>query len=226
MECTVNTHDYGFNQPGSVNHTFLMLTGYYQSIGLYSSSSSLENEENDEENEGESASPNELSNYGDISANSSPSAVNESATPAIDMKQFLVASTSDIERSEIISTDMELWSTSESSLSPSSSLHTTTSEYSGVTLPSYADLLDYSPSKVEQPQPTDAILVPRECVFDVKLRCPPDMEITRLPILEQAISSLWDHCPPNINEDVDIQVINTSPECIEISSDSDVVILE
>ena len=95
-----------------------------------------------------------------------------------------------------------------------------------VTLPSYADLLDYSPAKVEQPQPTDSILVPRECIFDVKLKCPPDMEITRLPILEQAISSLQDHHPPNIEEDDYIQVINTSPECIEISSDSDVVILE
>ena len=120
---------------------------------------------------------------------------------------------------------MELWSTSESSLSPSS-LCTTTSDYSDVTLPSYADLLDYSPAKVEQPQPTEAILVPRERTFDVKLKCPPDVEITRLPILEQAISSLQDHHPPNIEEDDYIQVINTSPECIEISSDSDVVILE
>ena len=105
------------------------------------------------------------------------------------MKQFLVASTSDFEGSEFISTDMELLSTSESSLSPSSSpssLCTTTSEYPDVTLPSYADLLDYSPAKVEQPQPTEAILVPREYIFDIKLRCPPDVEITRLPILEQA----------------------------------------
>ena len=120
------------------------------------------------------------------------------------MKQFVVTSTSDFEGSEFISTYMKLWSTSESSLSPSSSpssLCTTKSEYSHVTLPSYADLLDYSPAKVEQPQPSEAILVPRECVFDVKLRCPPDVEITRLPILEQAISSLQDHHPPNIEEE-------------------------
>ena len=151
MEHTFNTHDYGFIQPGSVSNSFPMLTGYYQSIGLYPSSS--ENEEN-KENEGESSSPNELSHYSDISANSSPSAPNETATPAIDVKQFLVASTSDIEGSEIVSTNMEFWSTSSSS-SPSS-LCTKTSEYSDVTLPSYADLLDYSPSKVEQPQLTDA----------------------------------------------------------------------
>ena len=62
---------------------------------------------------------------------------------------------------------MELWSTYESTSLPSlspSSLCTTTSEYSEDTLPSYAELLDYSPAKVEQPQPTDSILVPKECI--------------------------------------------------------------
>ena len=203
-----------------------MLAGYYHSIGLYTfSSSEIENEGN----EGESIASNELSHYSDVSTNSCPSDVNESATPAIDIKQFLAASTSDFEGSELISTDMELWSISESTLSPSSSpssLCTMTSEYSEVTLPSYAELLDYSPAKVEQPQPTDSILVSMECTFDIKLRCPPDVEIIRLPILEQAISSLQDHLPPNIEEGNYIQVINTSPEYIEISSDSDVLILE
>ena len=90
----------------------MILSQYLLDISLYSSSSRSVNEEN----EGESSSPNELSHYSDISANSSPSDVNDSATPAIDMKQFLVASTSDFEGSEFISTDMELWSTSESSL--------------------------------------------------------------------------------------------------------------
>ena len=161
-----------------------MLTGYYQSIGLYPSSSSSENEEN----EGESSLSNELSHYSDVSANSSPSALNETATPAIDVKQFLVASTSDIEGSEIISTNLELWSTSESSTSPSSSpssLCTTTSTYSNFTLPSNAELLDYSPSKVEQPQPMDVILVPKECVNDPKLRCPPEVVITTSPIVNR-----------------------------------------
>ena len=83
----------------------------------------------------------------------------------------------------------------------------------------------YSPAIVEQPQPTDSILVPKECMFDM-LRCPSDMEIIRLPVLEQAIHYLQDHLPPNIEEDDHIQVINTSPECIEISSDSDVVCLD
>ena len=52
-------------------------------------------------------------------------------------------------------------------------------------------------------------------MFDVKLRYPPDVEITRNPIVEQAIHSFQDHLPPNIQEDY-IQIINTSPECIDI----------
>ena len=58
-------------------------------------------------NEGESLSPNELSHYSDVSANSSSSDVNESATPAINVKQFLVASTSDFEGSELF---LLIWS--------------------------------------------------------------------------------------------------------------------
>ena len=92
---------------------------------------------------------------------------------------------------------MELWSSSVSTSSPSS-LCTSTSEYSEDTLPSYAELLDYSPAIVEQPQPTDSTLVPKECMFDIKLRCPPDVEIIRIPVLEQAICSLQDLLSPNI----------------------------
>ena len=118
---------------------------------------------------------------------------------------------------------MELWSSSVSTSTPSS-LCTSTSDYLQDTLPSYAELLDYSPAIVEQPQSTDSILVPKECMFDIKLRCPPDVEIIRIPVLEQAICSLQDHLPPNIEEDY-IKVINTSPESIDISSDSNVVCL-
>ena len=202
-----------------------MQAEYYYSIGLYAISPS---ESENEKNEGESISPDELNHYNDVSVNSCPSDIKETATPPIDVKQLLAASTSDYEGSELISTDVELWSSSESTSSPSSSpssLCTSTSEYSEDTLPSYAELLDYSPAIVEQPQPTDSILVPIECMFDIKLRCPPNVEIIRLPVLEQAICSLQDHLLPNIEEDDYIQVINTSPECIEISSDSDVVCL-
>ena len=213
-------------ESGSVNDTLPMLAEYYHSIGLYTISPS---ESDNDENEGESTASDNLSHYSDISVNSCPSDVKESATPPIDVKQFLAASTSDYEGSELISTDVELWSSSESTSSPSSSpssLCTTTLEYSEDTLPSCAELLDYSPAIAEQPESTDSILVPKECMFDIKLRCPPDVEIIRLPVLEQAICSLQDHLPPNIEEDDYIQIINTSPECIEISSDSDVVCLD
>ena len=207
-----------------------MLVEYYHSMGLYafspsnsSKNSGSSNTENDE-SEGES---DKLSHYSDISVNSHPSDIRKSATPPIDVNQFIAASTSDYEGSGLIPTDVELWSSSVSTSTPSSSplsLCTSTSKYSEDTLPSYAELLDYSPAIVEQPQPTDSILVPKECIFDVKLRCPPDVEIIRIPVLERAIHSLQDHLPPNIKEDY-IQVINTSLECINISSDSDVVCL-
>ena len=132
-----------------------MLDEYYHSIGLYAISPS---ESENDENEGESIASDELSHHSDISVNSCLSDVRESATPPFDVKQFLAASTSDYEGSELISTDVELWSSSESTSSPSSSpssLCISTSEYSEDTLPSYAELLDYSPAIVEQPQPTD-----------------------------------------------------------------------
>ena len=108
-------------------------------------------------NEGELIASDELSHYSDVSVNSHPSDVRKSATPPIDVKQFLAASTSDYEGSELISTDVELWSSSVSTSSPSSSptsLCTSTSEYSEDTLPSYAELLDYSPAIVEHSQQT------------------------------------------------------------------------
>ena len=201
-----------------------MLVSYYHSVELYAFSSSESSESESDDNEGESIDSDELSHCSEVSGNSDPSDIRKSATPPIDVKHFLAASTSDYEGSELVSTDVELWSSSMATSSPSS-LCTSTSEYSVDTLPSCAELLDYSPAIVQQPQPTDTILIPRECMFDNKLRCPPDVEIIRLPVLEQAIHSLQDHLPPNIEEDY-IQVINTSPECIDISSDSDVVCLD
>ena len=61
-------------------------------------------------------------------------------------------------------------------------------------------------------------------MFDNKLRCPPEVEIFRNPIIEQTIHSLQDHFP-NIEEQ-DVQIINTSPEYIEEISDSDIVCLD
>ena len=101
-------------------------------------------------------------------------------------------------------------------------------------LPSYADLLNYLPPEVTRPQPTDAILVPRELINDHKLRCPPVVEITRSSRLDlQAFNNyLLYHFPqpePNIDDEADVQVINRLPDYIEVTSESaesDVVVSE
>ena len=94
-------------------------------------------------------------------------------------------------------------------------------------LPSYSHLLDYTPSSIYQPQPTDAILVPRECMWDARLRCPPVVELTRDPVVENLIRALQDHLPPSMeDQDQDVIYINTPPEYIEETSDSDVVCLD
>ena len=208
-----------------------MLATYYHSVGLYTFSSTDSSEISGSSTSDESESEyeaDESSRYSDVSGNSHPSKSETHATPSIDVRQFIVASTSDYEMTESVSSDIELWNSSDSrstaSSSPSS-LCTSTSEYSQDPLPSFAHLLDYSPSVAEQPQPIDSILIPKECMFDVKLRCSPDVEITRNPMVEQAIHSFQDHLPPNIEEDY-IQIINTSPEYIDISSESDVVCLD
>ena len=68
--------------------------------------------------------------------------------------------------------------------------------------------------------------VQRECMRDVKLRCPPSVDITRDPETEDYIRSFQDHLPPNIeNEKPDVIIINTPPHFIE-DSDSDVICLD
>ena len=94
-------------------------------------------------------------------------------------------------------------------------------------MPSFSHLLDYSPSSVDQPQPTDAILVPKECMWDARLRCPPVVELTRDPMVENLIHSLQDQLPPSVeDQDQDIIIINIPPEYVEETSDSDVVCLD
>ena len=94
--------------------------------------------------------------------------------------------------SEYITTASELWATSPST----SSIYSGISQYSDEPLPSYSQLLDYSPSSIDQPQSTDSILVPRECMWDARLRCPPSVELLRDPAVEEYIHSLQDHQPP------------------------------
>ena len=95
--------------------------------------------------------------------------------------------------SDYITTASELWDTSSST-----SIHSTTSQYSDEPLPTYSHLLDYTPASIDQPQPTDTIFVPRECMWDVRLRCPPSVDITRDPAIEEYICSFQDHQSPNV----------------------------
>ena len=111
-----------------------------------------------------------------------------------------------------------LWDTSSTSTS------TSTSQFSDEPLPTYSHLLFYSPASIEQPQPTNTIFVPKECLLDIKLRCPPTVDITRDPETEDYIRSFQDHLPPNI-ENEDVIIINTPPIIIE-DSDSDVICLD
>ena len=123
--------------------------------------------------------------------------------------------------SDYITTASELWDTSSST-----SVYSSTSQYSDEPLPTYSHLLDYSPASIDQSQPTDTIFVPRECMWDVKLRCPLSVDITRDPETEDYICSFQDHLPPNIeNEEPDVIIINTPSLFIE-DSDSDVVCLD
>ena len=124
--------------------------------------------------------------------------------------------------SDYLTTASELWDTS--STSTSTSVKSSTSQYSDDPLPTYSHLLDYSPASIDQPQPTDTIFVPKECLWDIKLRCPLTVDITRDPETEGYICSFQDHLPPNL-EDEDVIIINTPPIIIE-DSDSDVICLD
>ena len=122
---------------------------------------------------------------------------------------------------DYIITASELWDSSSST-----SVYSSTSQYSYEPLPTYSHLLDYSPSSIDQPQPTDTIFVQRECMWDVRLRCPLSVDITRNPEIEEYICSFQDHLPPNVeNEEPDVIIINTPPPFIK-DPDSDVVCLD
>ena len=124
--------------------------------------------------------------------------------------------------SDYLTTASELWDTS--STSTSTSVKSSTSQYSDDPLPIYSHLLDYSPASIDQPQPTDTNFVPKECLWDIKLRCPLTVDITRDPETEGYIRSFQDHLPPNL-EDEDVIIINTPPIIIE-DSDSNVICLD
>ena len=114
-------------------------------MGLYaiyisdSSDSSITSTSEDEEEDYQSTT-NKTSDQG----NSFLSKFRVHATIYIDVKYFFVASTHNFNLSEYIITASELWATSPST----SSIYSSTSQYSDEPLPSYSQLLDYSPSSI------------------------------------------------------------------------------
>ena len=64
-------------------------------------------------------------------------------------------------------------------------------------------------------------------MWDARLRCPPVVELTRDPMVETLIRSLQDQLPASVEgQDQDIIIINTPPEFVEETSDSDVICLD
>ena len=223
----METQDYGVqggDVNGDVSQTMPMLGIYYYFMGFYATYISSESETSgsetsytsEEDMEDESTTSDRKSDSGNPIFQSLECMqhltlmLNSSL-----MIQLLILS-------DYLTTASELWDTS--STSTSTSVKSSTSQYSDEPLPTYSHLLDYSPASIDQPQPTDTIFVPRECLWDIKLRCPPTVDITRDPETEGYICSFQDHITPNI-ENEDVIIINTLPIIIE-DSDSDIVCLD
>ena len=195
-----------------------MLGIYYYLIGLYATYTFSESETSGSETS--YPSEEDMDNESTTSDNKS-----DSGNPNFQSLEFMQHFTLMLNRclmnqllilSDYQTTASEHWDTS--------STYTSTSQYSDASLPTYSDLLFYSPASIEQPQPTNTICVPKECLLDIKLRCPLTVNITRDPVTEGYIRSFQDHLPPNI-ENEDIIMINTPPIIIE-DSDSDVICLD
>ena len=223
----METQDYGVQGGevnGDVSQTMPMLGIYYYFIGLYATYISSESETSgsetsctsEEDMDDESTTSNRKSDSGNPNLQSLECMqhltlmLNSSL-----MIQLLILS-------DYLTTASELWDTS--STSTSTSVKSSTSQYSDDPLPTYSHLLDYSPASIDQPQPTDTIFVPKECLWDIKLRCPLTVDITRDPETEGYSRSFQDHLPPNL-ENEDVITINTPPIIIE-DSDSDVICLD
>ena len=223
----METQDYGVqggDVNGDVSQTMPMLGIYYYFMGFYATYISSESETSGSETS--STSEEDMEDESTTSDRKS-----DSGNPIFQslecMQHFTLMLNSFLMiqlliLSDYLTTASELWDTS--STSTSTSVKSSTSQYSDDPLPTYSHLLDYSPASIDQPQPTDTIFVPRECLCDIKLRCPLTVDITRDPETEGYIRSFQDHLPPNI-EDEDVIIINTPPIIIE-DSDSDVVCLD
>ena len=223
----METQDYGVkggDVNGDVSQTMPMLGIYYYFMGFYATYISSESETSGSETS--STSEEDMEDESTTSDRKS-----DSGNPIFQslecMQHFTLMLNSFLMiqlliLSDYLTTASELWDTS--STSTSTSVKSSTSQYSDDPLPTYSHLLDYSPASIDQPQPTDTIFVPRESLWDIKLRCPLTVDITRDPETEGYIRSFQDHLLPNI-EDEDVIIINTPLIIIE-DSDSDVICLD
>ena len=217
----METQDYGVQGGevnGDVSQTMPMLGIYYYFIGLYATYISSESETSgsetsypsEEDMDDESSTSDKKSDSGNPNFQSLECMQHfKLMLNRCLMNQLLILS-------DYQPTASQLWDTSSTS--------TSTSQLSDACLPTYSDLLFYSPASIEQPQPTNTIFVPKDCLLDIKLRCPLTVNITRDPETEDYIRSFQDHLPPNI-ENEDIIMINTPPIIIE-DSDSGVICLD
>ena len=223
----METQDYGVQGGevnGDVSQTMPMLGIYYYFIGLYATYISSESETSGSET---SYTSEEDMDDESITSDRNSDSGNPNSQSLECMQHFTLMLNSFLMIQLLILSDYhitasELWDTS--STSTFTSVKSSTSQFSDDPLPTYSHLLDYSPASIEQPQPTDTIFVPKECLLDIKLRCPPTVDITRDPETEGYIHSFQDHLPPNI-ENEDVIIINTPPIIIE-DSDSDVICLD
>ena len=221
----METQEYGVQGEGvngDVSYTMTMLGSYYYLIGLYatyiSSGSETSGSESSYTTEDESTTSERKSNSG----NSDFQSLECMQHFTLMLNRCLLIQL--LILSDYQTTASELWDSSSTTTSTS---EYSTSQFSDEYLPTYANLLFYSPASVEQPQPANTIFVPKECLLDLKLRCPLTVEITKDPTTEGYIHSFQDHLPPTI-EDNDITIINTPPIIIEDSEDcdSDVICLD
>ena len=221
----METQEYGVQGEGvngDVSYTMPMLGSYYYLIGLYatyiSSGSETSGSESSYTTEDESTTLERKSDSG----NSDFQSLECMQHFTLMLNRCLLIQL--LILSDYLTTASELWDSSSTTTSTS---ECSTSQFSDEYLPTYANLLFYSPASVEQPQPTNTIFVPKECLLDLKLRCPLTVEITKDPTTEGYIHSFQDHLPPTI-EDNDITIINTPPIIIEDSEDcdSDVICLD
>ena len=127
---------------------------------------------------------------------------------------FINASTSDVDISEFSATSSAITSSG----SDESGDFTTSDESSDeLTLPTYRELIFYSPPEPEMPQPTEDITVPRNALRDIQLRVIPRVEISRNESIDQMARQMVYQEYPQVQEVVHI---NSPPEVIEMSDGS------